>query len=102
MNFEYDENKSQSNKIKHGIDFEKAQKLFDDVDIILYPSQYTDEERFFATGLIDGKYYSAIITFRGSHIRIISVRRARKKEIEYYKRLKDADDNSKWIRKTIW
>jgi uncharacterized DUF497 family protein len=30
MNFEYDENKSQFNKAKHGIDFEEAQKLFFD------------------------------------------------------------------------
>jgi len=95
MKFEYDEKKSQSNKVKHGIDFEEAQRLFDDVDVIVYPSQYTHEERFFTTGWIGDKCYTAIITLRGSNIRIISTRRARKKEIEHYERLKDADNNSK-------
>jgi uncharacterized DUF497 family protein len=94
MNFEYDENKSQSNKTKHGIDFEEAKKLFLDTHAIVYPSQYTDEERFYTTGLIDDKFYTSIITFRGENIRIISTRRARKKEIEHYERLKDADNNS--------
>ena len=36
MNFEYDENKSKSNKLKHGIDFEEAQKLWDDHMLLSY------------------------------------------------------------------
>ncbi len=62
--------------------------------VLLYPTQYTDEERLFATGLIDAKLYTAIITLRGDRIRIISTRRARKQEIELHERLKNANDKS--------
>lgn len=30
MTFEYDENKSKSNKLKYGVDFEEAKELWDD------------------------------------------------------------------------
>ncbi len=93
MTFEYDENKSVANKQKHGIDFEEAKKLFADKDAIIYPSNHATEERFFAVGLIDDKIYTAIITFRGKNIRIISTRRARQKEIEQYERLRNENNN---------
>jgi len=92
--FEYDQNKSIANKQKHGIDFEEAKELFTDENAIIYPSSHTTEERFFAIGLVDDKIYTAIITFRGENIRIISTRRARKKELEQYERLKNEKDNS--------
>jgi len=92
--FEYDINKSHSNLEKHGIDFEEAQKLFYDKDVIIYPTKYVEEERFFVTGLINDKFYTSIVTFRGKKIRIISTRRARKKEIQEYERAKDENDNS--------
>ena len=90
----YDINKSNINKEKHGIDFEEAQRLFEDKDAIMYPSKYTDEERFYVTGLIAEKFYTSIVTFRGDNIRIISTRRARKKEIREYERAKDENHNS--------
>ncbi|MBC8212733.1 MAG: BrnT family toxin, partial [Gammaproteobacteria bacterium] len=43
-----------------------------------------DEPRFLVIGLIAHKHWSAVITYRGSTIRIISVRRSRKKEVELY------------------
>ena len=39
---------------------------------------------YIVIGKIDLKHYTAIITYRGENIRIISVRRSRKKEIETY------------------
>ena len=62
--FEYDINKSRSNLDKHGIDFEEAQKLFYDKDVIIYPTKYVEEERFFVIGLINDKFYTSIVTFR--------------------------------------
>jgi len=94
LTFEYDINKSNSNKEKHGIDFIEAQQLFYDTNAIMYPSKYTDEERFYVTGLVNYKFYTSIITFRDENIRIISTRRARKKEIEQYERLRDENNNS--------
>ena len=84
MEFEFDPNKSGSNKKKHGIDFVEAQALWDDLDLIEIPARTSDEPRFVVIGKISGKYCSAVITYRGEKIRIISVRRSRKEEIDIY------------------
>lgn len=84
MGFEFDDKKSGSNKIKHGIDFNQSQKLWDDPDLIEIPVKTSDETRFLVVGKIAGKYWSGIITYRGDNIRIISVRRARKEEVNIY------------------
>ena len=42
------------------------------------------EERQAVFGLINGKHWTAIITMRENATRIISVRRSRKKEEDYY------------------
>lgn len=84
MNFEFDERKSQSNKKKHGIDFTEAQELWDDPELLEIPLRSTDEPRTLVMGLIGGKHWSAIITYRKEHIRIISVRRSRTEERDLY------------------
>jgi len=84
MNFEYDSDKSDSNKAKHGIDFREAQALWDDIDYIEIPAMTTDEPRYLVIGKIDGKHWSGVITYRGESVRIISVRRSRKEEIDIY------------------
>ena len=85
MEFEYDINKSLSNKQKHGIDFEEAQELWNDPYAFEIPStQSEDEDRFLVFGKIGLKNYTAIITYRNSNIRIISVRRSREKEVKLY------------------
>jgi uncharacterized DUF497 family protein len=86
MEFEFDPAKSDSNKDKHGIDFVEAQALWLDggLEVVLSKSRMTDEERFLAIGQIGGKHWTAICTLRGEAIRIISVRRARKEEVDYY------------------
>lgn len=84
MEFEFDQAKSVSNKAKHGIDFYEAQVLWRDYDLIEIPVKTIDEERFLIIGLIDGKHWSGVITYRGNRIRIISVRRSRKEEVELY------------------
>lgn len=84
MQFEYDPNKSSSNLKKHGIDFEQAQALWLDERYIEVLVSYTDEQRYMVIGMIDGKHWSAIITYRKEKIRIISVRRSREKERDFY------------------
>jgi uncharacterized protein len=44
----------------------------------------TTEPRFMVIGQIDGKYWSAIATYRNENIRLISVRRSRDDEVESY------------------
>jgi len=86
MEFEFDPDKSASNKTKHGIDFVEAQELWLDADLseAMSKANVVNEPRFLAVGRIDGKHWTAICTLRGEAIRIISVRRARKEEVDYY------------------
>ena len=84
MDFEFDTSKSESNKAKHGIDFVAAQALWDDPDLIEIPARTTDEPRSLVIGLIAGKHWSGVITYREERIRIVSVRRSRGEEIQLY------------------
>ena len=84
MDFEFDPEKSDGNKQKHGIDFIEAQALWDDPDLIEIPARTTDEPRFLVVGKIGGKHWSGIITYRDENIRIISVRWSRQEEVEIY------------------
>ena len=84
MEFEFDPRKSRSNAAKHGIDFEGAQALWEDPDLIEMPARTADEPRFLVVGRIGGTHWSGIITYRQGRVRIISVRRARPEEIALY------------------
>ena len=84
MKFEFDPAKSNNNKKKHGIDFYEAQALWNDSDFIQIPLKTIDEPRFLVIGRISEKHWSAIITYRSENVRIISVRRSRKEEVEIY------------------
>lgn len=82
--FEFDPIKSQSNLIKHGIDFLEAQQLWDDPKLLEVQATSPDEPRYVLIGQIKGKHWSAVVTYRTPNIRIISVRRSRQKEIALY------------------
>lgn len=84
MQFEFDEQKSRSNKSKHGIDFVEAQALWEDPELLEIPLKSQDEPRLLMVGQIGGKLWSAIITHRQDRVRIISVRRTRNEEKELY------------------
>jgi uncharacterized DUF497 family protein len=85
MEFEFDKIKSEANIKKHGIDFIDAQELWHDPDCIVFPAKTVGETRYLLIGKLAGQIWPAIFTFREQKIRIISVRRARKNEEEYYK-----------------
>ena len=82
--FEYDPAKSQLNKAKHGLDFEEAQLLWSDPRRVEIQASSTTEPRFMVIGQAEGKHWSAIITYRENNIRLISVRRSRDDEVEFY------------------
>jgi uncharacterized DUF497 family protein len=95
--FEFDEQKSRTNKEKHGIDFRQAQALWDDADLfqveakastIALDGKLLIEKRYGVVGEIDGKCWTAVFTQRGGYVRLISVRRARSNEQEKYSRNK--------------
>ncbi len=61
---EFDEDKSQTNKGKHGIDFVEAQALWLDEAFVEIPACTEDEPRF-VVGMISGRHWSAVVTYRG-------------------------------------
>jgi uncharacterized protein len=84
MNFEYDIDKSHVNKLKHGIDFNEAQVLWNDPERLEIPARNTDEPRYLIIGVINEKHWSAVVTYRNQNIRLISVRRSRIEEVKLY------------------
>ncbi len=83
------EHKSLINKSKHGIDFEQAKELWNDpYSFELSSSQSEDEDRLLVLGQINSINYTAIITYRETNIRIISIRRSRQKEIKLYESIR--------------
>ena len=89
--FDWDENKNQSNQEKHGIDFEEASTVFIDEQAILFddPEHSDEEERFLLLGMSkSAKVCIVCHCYRESDtvIRIISARKATKKEVERYVR----------------
>ena len=84
--FEYDPDKSQANKAKHGIDFEEAQELWNDEKAFEGQAKPKGESRFYRTGSIGKNQWTAIFSYRQDRIRLISVRRSRDSERVAYDR----------------
>ncbi len=82
--FEFDKTKSRTNFDKHGINFIAAQEIWADPDLLQIKAKSDGEQRYLVIGFIPEKYWSAVITYRGDIIRIISVRRSRKTEVSLY------------------
>jgi uncharacterized protein len=86
VEFEFDPRKSESNKSKHGVDFVEAQALWGSKHIVLGAKDAL-EKRYMVIGTIWREHWSAIISYRGARIRIISVRRSTAAEIELYAKI---------------
>jgi len=84
VTFEFSETKSQANLSKHGIDFIDAQLLWNDPWLLEIQAKTEDEPRYLVIGRINGKHWSAVVTYRGTNIRLISVRRSRTEEVALY------------------
>jgi len=84
MDFEWDPVKNQSNRRKHGIDFETAKDLWLDENRVKIYAPHPVEDRMILIARPLDKVWTAIYTARQDAIRIISVRRARQKEADLY------------------
>ena len=85
--FEWDEKKAIQNIKKHGISFEEAATVFGDpFSITIYdPLHSQDEDRFVTLGMSNRNRLLVVVhTDRYDRIRIISARKATKKEREQY------------------
>jgi len=88
MKFEWDSEKSLSNKNKHKIDFETATSLWEDAERIEILAPYPLENRYIMIARLGKHHWTAIYTIREGAIRIISVRRSRKQEKALYEKEK--------------
>lgn len=85
MEFEWDEIKRVSNLMKHGIDFEDALYIWEGTVIEKAdPRSYRGETRFVTFGECDGRLMAVVHTWRGNCCRIISARKANKRERRAY------------------
>ena len=89
LKFEWDEKKNKSNRTKHGIWFEEAQSVFDDKNgrLFIDPDHSDDEDRFILIGNSTSSSLLVVVhCYRDENdlVRIISARKATKKERKYY------------------
>lgn len=86
MKFEWDENKNEINKKKHGVSFENAILVFEDKNMVEVFDRFhstLEEERYYAIGMVDN-ILTVVFTERTNRIRIISARQATKEEEKFY------------------
>lgn len=90
INFDYDPNKAKSNLEKHGISFDEAMSVFyDDYAVQFFDNEHSDDEdRFIMLGMSNQARLLIVCHCERENntIRIISARRATKKESGYYHR----------------
>ena len=89
VTFEWNQSKDQLNQKKHGVSFEEAKSVFfDDYAVQFYDEEHSsDEDRFIMLGMSDQHRILVVCHCeKESHsiIRIISARRATKKERAFY------------------
>ncbi len=87
LTFEWDERKARSNLGKHGVSFEEAATIFGDRLSLTIPDpeHSLTEERYITIGkALTRKLLVVVHTDRGDNIRIISARRASRRERRFY------------------
>ena len=86
MEFEWDDTKAENNFTKHQVRFEVAVKVFFDENRLVTIDDRVayGEERRIVFGNIDGRLYVVVYTERPPVIRIISARKANKREQRKY------------------
>ena len=87
MEYEWDENKRTANIAKHNVDFVDAEKFDWSSAIETIDDRFNyNEERWVALGVIDERLHVLTYTIRDENIRLISLRKANKREREYYEK----------------
>jgi len=87
LTFEWDSRKARSNFAKHGVGFQEASTIFGDPLSLTIPEpeHSLSEERYITMGrAVTGKLLVVVHTERGDNIRIISARRASRRERKFY------------------
>ena len=94
IEFEYDEAKSEANRLKHGLSLEEAKVLWMQISGE-WPVSYFDEPRLIRVGIVEDKFHTCVFTYRWARVRLISLRRSRKEEVHRYYREMSKDEKEK-------
>lgn len=88
MQSEYDPDKDNADRAKHGVSLTFGLQVFEDRRLVITPTfrKEDEEERFKAVGLVDGKLWTAVHVWRGDVVRFLSVRRSNGAEQRGYHR----------------
>jgi uncharacterized DUF497 family protein len=89
LTFEWDSRKARSNLAKHGVGFQEASTIFGDPLSLTIPDpeHSLSEERYITVGrAFSGKLLVVVHTERGDNIRIVSARRASRRERKFYEK----------------
>ena len=86
MAIEFDSAKDTLNRQKHGISMARAAELFEQPfkEIEDLWAEY-GERRFVAYGFIEERLFACVYVWRGEHRRIVSLRKANRREIDAYR-----------------
>ena len=92
IDFEWDEIKAEKNRRKHSVSFYEATSIFADELSVTFPDpeHSVEEDRFIIIGYSANSSILVVShTYRLNCIRIISARKATKREIQYYEQIKN-------------
>jgi len=85
--YEWDDDKNKANIARHRVAFDEAEQ-FDWEGALVAPDDRQDygESRFVAIGYIDHRLHVLAFTERGDKVRVISLRKANKREVKRYEK----------------
>jgi uncharacterized DUF497 family protein len=88
MKLEWDKNKNKLNKEKHGLDFSDVEEVFSGPTVFFEDSRHAyGESRWVVYGLLDDVVVCVVYTDRDDVIRVISMRKANKRERGKYEKI---------------
>ena len=83
--FEWDKSKAKENKLKHGVSLADTFAVFEDPNAITLDDPSTNEQRYITIGMDGfGRILVVVYTWRRDKIRIISARKAVRREVKQY------------------
>jgi uncharacterized DUF497 family protein len=92
MTSEWDEAKNRSNFAKHGLDFEDAEQVFSGPCVTFEDDRFDyGEERLITLGLLADRLVVIAHAPRGDSTRIISMRKANRREKKIYQERLETD-----------
>jgi len=85
MEYEWDDNKASSNLRNHGVSFDSVVDFsWESAMVIEDDRNDYGERRFIAYGPIGNRLHCLVFTLRGEMIRVISLRKANRREVKRY------------------